>query len=106
MSWTPYPDLGVMALTDELAVPLTDAAGVKITDQSSGLNRIKDLPLAAALAPDDWMAIDGQTNGTRRYDLKQLGTATLVVGSDGAEYERTVYADGSVRYKPLYETLP
>jgi hypothetical protein len=31
---------------------------------------------------------------------------TLVTGSDGAEYEKTVYVDGAVRYKPTYETLP
>lgn len=31
---------------------------------------------------------------------------TLVTGSDGAQYERTVYADGTVRYKPVYELLP
>lgn len=32
--------------------------------------------------------------------------SNIVTGSDGAEYERTTYPDGSVRYKPLYETLP
>jgi hypothetical protein len=31
---------------------------------------------------------------------------TIVIGSDGAEFERTVYADGTVRYKPLYEDVP
>jgi hypothetical protein len=31
---------------------------------------------------------------------------TLVTGSDMAQYERTVYSDGTIRYKPCYETLP
>ncbi|HEU0068583.1 MAG TPA: hypothetical protein VFQ26_04885, partial [Nitrospiraceae bacterium] len=31
---------------------------------------------------------------------------TLVTGSDGAQYEKTIYVDGTVRYKPTYETLP
>jgi hypothetical protein len=32
--------------------------------------------------------------------------STLVTGSDGAEYIRTVFSDGTVRYSPVYETLP
>jgi hypothetical protein len=32
--------------------------------------------------------------------------STIVTGSDGADYERTVYADGAIRYKPVYSDLP
>jgi hypothetical protein len=32
-------------------------------------------------------------------------TSTLVTGSDGAEYERTTYPDGTVRFKPVYEDI-
>lgn len=32
--------------------------------------------------------------------------SVLVTGSDGAQYEKTTYPDGTIRYKPVYETLP
>jgi hypothetical protein len=33
-------------------------------------------------------------------------TIELVTGSDGAQYEKTTYPGGVIRYKPVYAILP
>jgi hypothetical protein len=44
--------------------------------------RIKDLPLASTVANDDYIAIDGVANDTRRYKVKDITDSVDAVAGD------------------------
>lgn len=52
--------------------------------------RIKDISTTATqAASDDYLALDGTTNGTRKILAGDLGGSTLVIEVSGTEYEVT-----------------
>lgn len=52
--------------------------------------RIKDITTTASqAASDDYLALDGTTNGTRKILAGDLGGSTLVIEVSGTEYEVT-----------------